>query len=614
MKIKLDFLNNNDPEKMIQSGFALINSGDIEKAQTHFKQAVKKFPDNARLAFLNGFASMPESSLQEAPGSRIPAFSESEFSRALQIHVQGSSLLEDLELSLSHKFCFQFALQQQDLQKAQIIFIQFMKNFPAEAGLLAGRLVVALDQSHAQPADMEYWARLALDQTPDDVDLRKIWKKARKARGLSFYSDRPETEKKQIYKDHAEIKNEAFFEILGQQQGRRRRVDIQSLGDLQGEIVSTSKNSEEAAHKSVMQKYAITAFELSLIEQEGKTEGWSIGNASLASSAGKIGAGRIEMRDQMHCVYCNKRFPAPYWPRHGNMVGFYAESAERVKVEPGVYRLPLKCPFCNKTWYMVWDSDPGDAIGSHILRHFERLIEINPAFQEFLHGLVVDRVLGGVVDFLEDCIREAHGGNRQIRNTFFEENDTIHLVTYSPHASLIKTREVIGNYTQYLLQSIPSEKKSDLISKYNYVNWIYCLSLGEDTSNFQMTILPSFDSQQNLPIVYPVEMQDKNAFDEMIDWMASKAPPRINMTIKNPDISIIRDQISRIIQGLGLREVDQEVSTGFVVIAAAASRRLVTIKCSPLDDKFSSVEVFRDENIQIASVLLTLLKYVVTQH
>ena len=56
MKIKLDFLNKNDPEKMIESGFVLINSRDIEKAQTHFKQAVKKFPDNARLAFLNGFA------------------------------------------------------------------------------------------------------------------------------------------------------------------------------------------------------------------------------------------------------------------------------------------------------------------------------------------------------------------------------------------------------------------------------------------------------------------------------------------------------------------------------------------------------------------------------
>jgi len=69
-----------------------------------------------------------------------------------------------------------------------------------------------------------------------------------------------------------------------------------------------------------------------------------------------------ERKTQMHisqfagdlrCQHCGKSQGAKEWPIKGDYVPFYYQK------EPGNYSLKLTCPNCGKSWYVVWDDNPG---------------------------------------------------------------------------------------------------------------------------------------------------------------------------------------------------------------------------------------------------------------
>ena len=56
---------------------------------------------------------------------------------------------------------------------------------------------------------------------------------------------------------------------------------------------------------------------------------------------------------ELRCSYCGKSCKSNIWPLGGDNVPFYFQK------EKGKYSLPVDCSECGKTWFVVWDSNPG---------------------------------------------------------------------------------------------------------------------------------------------------------------------------------------------------------------------------------------------------------------
>jgi hypothetical protein len=63
--------------------------------------------------------------------------------------------------------------------------------------------------------------------------------------------------------------------------------------------------------------------------------------------------GFSEFARELNCLYCRKPNPATEWRTLGDVVPFYCQR------EPGKHNLSMTCPHCDRTWYVVWDDDPG---------------------------------------------------------------------------------------------------------------------------------------------------------------------------------------------------------------------------------------------------------------
>jgi tetratricopeptide (TPR) repeat protein len=57
--------------------------------------------------------------------------------------------------------------------------------------------------------------------------------------------------------------------------------------------------------------------------------------------------------NKINCLKCGKVIESESWPVHGDGVAFYYQE------ELGNFSLPIKCPWCNESWYVVWDNNPG---------------------------------------------------------------------------------------------------------------------------------------------------------------------------------------------------------------------------------------------------------------
>jgi DNA-directed RNA polymerase subunit RPC12/RpoP len=60
-----------------------------------------------------------------------------------------------------------------------------------------------------------------------------------------------------------------------------------------------------------------------------------------------------QFADQLSCKHCGKRNQTTQWPINGDSVAYYAQA------ESGSFSLKIRCPHCERDWYVVWDEYPG---------------------------------------------------------------------------------------------------------------------------------------------------------------------------------------------------------------------------------------------------------------
>ena len=64
-------------------------------------------------------------------------------------------------------------------------------------------------------------------------------------------------------------------------------------------------------------------------------------------------SGLSSLAKNLKCCYCQRLNRSDEWPLFGDRVPFYFQRA------PGNYYVAIHCPFCNRDWYVVWDTGPG---------------------------------------------------------------------------------------------------------------------------------------------------------------------------------------------------------------------------------------------------------------
>jgi hypothetical protein len=550
MNILNKLLNSKDPQELLDQAIQAFKNKEYKRARSLLDQGVKLFPGIARIIFWHGILNLSITDLRTIFDHPLNAPAAMEMNQAVALYEREQAGLEKDELTVAYIVCFRFALNQKDLKQACIICEKVLSLYPTDDYFLP-KLVPALVQLNADPDQIEKWSRQALDLNLEMAENRRTWKKARKMQGKNFYSDRLENEKQAIYLLYAETKNIASFKVMEERDVLSTFKKVTKIDNYAKIINECYQVGAQVAFQTVTEKYQVSPFELELIKQEGETESWSIGSAALSTKGGS----HVQMRDSINCEHCSGVFAAPYWPAAGNTTGFYYESAERVKEAPGKYRLPVKCPHCSTTWYVVWDETPGDPIGQHFLHHFERMIEHSPELKDVIHRLVTDEVFGRTLKFFKECVKEAAKGKQEFKTISFTYEDDYHLVTYSPYGSLQKTRSLFANYTQYLIRGIGKDAPEGIVEKSDYFHWIYCLSPEEEISNVQFAMVPSFIDHAQLPVVLPSEFIDDATFNQLVDWLAQYVPEKIGMTIQfdQKDLEGFIRELNKIFAGLGFQ-------------------------------------------------------------
>lgn len=371
---------------------------------------------------------------------------------------------------------------------------------------LLGSLATTLLEEN-QLAEAEEVVDRLVRVTPERESTRKLWKRIRKARGKTTDSERPEEEKQRIYYTYHDHKQILDTDVMIRMAGDRVHLDQVSAGGLLALVEHMASASERVRKEQagnlpedkVQREFDLSPFELQLILAEGERLDWAVpdpGSRDLEP--------RARMRDELHCVYCGKSNPAPYWPPQGDWKAFYNQSAERTREEPGAFRLPIECPHCHETWFVVWDDNP-DPVAQPFVRHIERMCDDHPDLRiahQTWRRLIADDALGVMMSFLRqsDELQGALEAKKLVEHSFTAAGHRI-VLTVVPAADPRTARELLGgSYLHY----VDSHLKDWNREEHHFVHFILCVD--DENAGLHVLYFPRAAAVQDVPTITPVDL------------------------------------------------------------------------------------------------------------
>lgn len=376
------------------------------------------------------------------------------------------------------------------------LFQKGLAKVPDDADLLESLALCFIAKGELDPAEKTIEALLKFQ--PNSERGRKLWKKVRKERGKPLAVDMPQEQRKKIYASYMSTQDSEFLlnsNILD---------DInkaETPGDMAQAIGKTSDSSRAKAEKVVLDAYNITPFELQLILKEGKRQSWPFDSISQLG-ADRPAPQREQFRDSLQCTNCGKRNFASFWPESGDVTAFYFQSEESIQEQPGGFRLPIACPHCNRTWYVVWDSAP-DPLAGQFIRHLERMCEAhasNDLAVKTFREMIDDKILGEHVKFIKKELKKAGGPVQTFEHTVTVDSYFSNL-TIVPSSDPTEVRNLLGgSYFEYMERILPA---ADMELRHT-VHWI--LAIDDVTAGVHMTFLPRKREVALLPNILPVDI------------------------------------------------------------------------------------------------------------
>ncbi|MBI5478482.1 MAG: hypothetical protein HY906_06475 [Deltaproteobacteria bacterium] len=214
----------------------------------------------------------------------------------------------------------------------------------------AGAALLAALVRQQQWAEAQTLAETVLRADPTDADALKAWKRARKAQGGELTIDRPEDERRRIYAGARGADEDALHHPTP--------GEHDAAGGAEGERAPpppVAAAAEGAGARWARVQQGLAGWELVLVLKEGDARDWPID--SLRRRLQQQPAAALP-RDALECGWCGQRLRAVVWPARGDAVPFRLQSPAETRVGPGAYRLPLNCPSCRRSTFVVWEREP----------------------------------------------------------------------------------------------------------------------------------------------------------------------------------------------------------------------------------------------------------------
>jgi len=257
-------------------------------------------------------------------------------------------------------------------------------------------------------------------------------------------------------------------------------------------------NSDMFPRDRIISEYNLKSFELDFILSEGKRASWPVKNESSIDPGS-----RIAYRDSLNCQYCHKSNIAAFWPEGGDFKPFYCQDEERTKEKPGAFRLPIQCPYCEKTWYVVWDDDP-DPFARLFLDHIERMCKQHKDFSyahKIWRSMITDKIMRKNLRFIKKEAKRADDQKMMIDSNFVS-GDFFNIITIVPAVELSGTQTYLGSsYMQYLQNHYLTRWDK---SAYHLTNWIFCFD--EENTLLNIQFFPRDEDVKKAPTIYPTDL------------------------------------------------------------------------------------------------------------
>jgi hypothetical protein len=426
-----------------------------------------------------------------------------EYERVLQITQDGEKLTTDQLCQVYQGMLVSYMALKQP-ERMRRVSERGLDLLPENQDFLVFCLIAA--EADGQQDIVEIAAHRLLDLDPQNRVMRVKWKKSRRAQGKSFFSSLPEEQKKTVYRHYEEVFDQEFFKILS-----RYPIELMNAQDLAevNRIDSLAKKgARDAAVSLVQREFSVSPFNLSLIEAEGEMNRWETGSATVKPDP----VSRRRMRDRLQCPYCNQFSDPPYWPANGDMTPFFVASAEEInddirdpeRYRERVMKLPVICLECNKTWFIFWEDEPDNPIGTHFIRH------INSACQQFpeiigpYSSFIDNQVLGQVVEQIRNYSAGSIRKQKSIWNKSFFHSEILHWITVVPSAD---PEMIKGYFGQGYLANLDEAVNLAYAQgkELTFVNWI--LGLEENGIFTEIGYYPNkADRAQGYPVIFPIDL------------------------------------------------------------------------------------------------------------
>ena len=493
-----------DAGQAYQTGAGFAQSEQWDKAASEFRQAVQLEPRSApcRFSFAIALSKNTPSGIDEKELEKYVSSVSAEFDRAMTLGEQYGGL-EPKHFQKAAVYCGTMHRIAKRHDEALRYFRWGLKYTPDDADLLSGKAVVLIELEKYNEA--EQIAERQLEHNSNNTEARTVWKKARKGQGKGFEIDRPESERQQIYREYEGTKEGEFL----QPDVAAAFKNAKGLAEM-GKLLQEKGNaSSEASRERILEKYNLKSFELDFILEEAKKKNWTF--ESVASRATQTAPQEASYRDSLTCHSCGKRNTAPFWPTNGNSVAFYYQSEAETHKARGAFRLPIACPFCKKTWYVVWDQSPDPEGAGQFLHHLERVTENYSDDSDAtsqLYGQIHDKILGRYIQFILGGMAECLSSST-IKSDTFVFQDYYNVITLVPTLDHDAVRRYLGQPYTMFLDTVSSnwDKQNQF-----FAHWIFACD--GTNANLHLCFLPKLSSRVKPMVMMPTDLltpQEKQA-------------------------------------------------------------------------------------------------------
>jgi tetratricopeptide (TPR) repeat protein len=273
----LDKLFPPNPEKLRARARSLMEAGNYQLAAAKLAKAAPLFPDDPQPWYELGFCLTANCSRRKDASEEelepLATEANAAFERAIEIHEDRGGL----EPALVAKASFSVGIFHQVWKDYETSIKHLQRAFELEPSSIDHALYLSTSLARAGRFDeAEQLAVDVLEGEPDDPGPLAHWKEIREMAGRSTTVDMDEQRRRSLYAEFIEAQNDCLDtgELAGNFMQIASGNPIAVFSRMQEQLEESGEKARAEAMTKMRQRHGIAKYQLTLIEEEGKSKNW----------------------------------------------------------------------------------------------------------------------------------------------------------------------------------------------------------------------------------------------------------------------------------------------------------------------------------------------------